>query len=256
MNDDSSVLAWMLLDSRVPQLSEVVEFAPSDAIYRAGAAGMSCWSRNHHGVVQELPMSRWLGSPNVEAHDRVADELVMTRCSGGTVIDLGCGPGRFTVGLRHRGSAALGVDSSALAVAMTRQRGGTAMRRDLFGWLPAQGCWDRVLLADGNIGIGGDPIRTLLRAAELLAPGGQVVIEIDSSDAVLVSHDVVRWETLHAVGPWFRWARLGPGALSAAARTAGLDVSEVFEVGPYVIAVLERDIGRRHARRPLNPLRP
>lgn len=239
----------------VPPMSDLMKLAPSDAIYRAGAAGMSCWSRNHRGLVQELPMSRWLGSPNVAAHDGVADELVMSRCSGGTVVDLGCGPGRLTIGLQHRGSSALGVDSSAVAVAMTRQRGGTAMQRDLFGWLPAQGCWDRVLLADGNIGIGGDPNRTLRRAAELLAPGGQVVIEIDSSDAELVSHDVVRWETLHTVGPWFRWARLGPGALSAAARAAGLDVREVFEVGPYVIAVLERDTERCLARRSLTPAR-
>lgn len=162
----------------------------------------------------------------------------MTECSAGTVIDLGCGPGRFTVGLQHRGSAALGVDASAAAVALTRQRGGTAMRRGLFGWLPAQGCWDRVLLADGNIGIGGDPVRTLRRAAELLAPGGQVVVEIDGSDSGLLSHEVVRWETLHAVGPWFRWARLGAGALSAAARAAGLEVYKVLEVEPYVIAVL------------------
>jgi SAM-dependent methyltransferase len=221
-------------------LTDTVEPTPVDAIYRAGAAGMSCWSRNRRGLVRELPMSRWFGTADVAAHDRLADELVMNKCSGGTTLDLGCGPGRFTATLQHRGLAALGVDASAVAVALTRQRGGTAMRRDLFGSLPAQGCWDRVLLTDGNIGISGDPVRTLRRAAELLAPGGQVIVEIDHSggDAVSVSHEWVRWETHHATGPWFRWARLGAVALSAVATAAGLEIHKIVNVGPHVIAVL------------------
>lgn len=187
-------------------------------------------------------MSRWLGAPDVAAHDRLADELVMNECSGATTLDLGCGPGRFTAALQHRGSSALGVDASAVAVALTRQRGGTAMRRDLFGSLPAQGFWDRVLLADGNIGIGGDPVRTLRRAAELLAPGGRVIVEIDHLDtgAESVSHEFVRWESHHAEGPWFRWARLGAVALSAVATAAGLEVHKVVNVPPHVIAVLQR----------------
>lgn len=217
-----------------------MEPTPVDAIYRAGAAGVSCWSRNHHGLVRELPMSRWLAAPDVAAHDRLADELLMNECSHGTILDLGCGPGRFTAALQDRGSSALGVDASAVAVALTRQRGGTAMRRDLFGSLPAEGCWDRVLLADGNIGIGGDPVRTLRRAAELLAPGGRVIVEIDhvSTGAVSVSRELVRWETHHAMGPWFRWARLGTVALSAVATAAGLEVHKVLNVPPHVIAVL------------------
>lgn len=185
-------------------------------------------------------MSRWLAAPDVAAHDRLADELLMNECSHGTILDLGCGPGRFTAALQDRGSSALGVDASAVAVALTRQRGGTAMRRDLFGSLPAEGCWDRVLLADGNIGIGGDPVRTLRRAAELLAPGGRVIVEIDhvSTGAVSVSRELVRWETHHAMGPWFRWARLGSAALSAVATAAGLEVHKVLNVPPHVIAVL------------------
>ena len=76
--------------------------------------------------------------------------------------------------------ARAGVDSSATAVEMTRQRGGTAIHRDVFAPLPAEGSWAQVLLTDGNIGIGGDPVQTLRRAAALLAHGGIVVVEIDS----------------------------------------------------------------------------
>ena len=35
------------------------------------------------------------------------------------------------------------------------------VRRDLFGALPGEGTWSHVLLADGNIGIGGDPVTLL-----------------------------------------------------------------------------------------------
>ena len=91
----------------------------------------------------------------------------------------GAVPGDSLLPLRQRGIPALGVDSSAAAVEMTRRRGGTAIRRDLFAPLPAEGSWEQILLTDGNIGIGGNPVRILRRAADLLAHGGIVVVEID-----------------------------------------------------------------------------
>jgi SAM-dependent methyltransferase len=208
-----------------------------DVIYCAGAAGMACWARNHLGCVRELPMTRWFGASGAGVSDRLADDVMFTECSGRPTLDLGCGPGRFTARLQRSGSAALGVDASAVAVGLTRQRGGTAMCRDLFGPLPAEGCWDHVLLADGNVGIGGDPVRTLIRAAELLAPGGAIIVEIDHP-TVDVSHEMLRWETEHAVGQWFPWARVGAPALAELASAAGLRVTKVIDIDPQVIVVL------------------
>jgi len=111
------------------------------------------------------------------------------------------------------------------------------MRRDLFGPLPAEGCWDHVLLADGNVGIGGDPVRTLNRAAELLAPGGAIIVELDYP-TVAVSHEMLRWETEHAVGQWFPWARVGAPALGALANAAGLRVTKIIDMDARVIVVL------------------
>ena len=50
--------------------------------------------------------------------------------------------------------------------------------RDVFGPLPGEGRWDTALLADGNIGIGGDPVALLARVRELLAPEGRVVVDL------------------------------------------------------------------------------
>jgi hypothetical protein len=47
----------------------------------------------------------------------------------------------------------------------------------VFGPLPGTGRWRHILLADGNIGIGGDPARLLRRCRHLLAPDGRVHIE-------------------------------------------------------------------------------
>ena len=94
-------------------------------------------------------------------------------CEGPT-IDLGCGPGRLVAELIRRGVPALGVDQSATAVGLARRSGAPALRRDVFGPLPGAGRWQTVLLADGNVGLGGDPLRVLRRAAELLGRGGRV----------------------------------------------------------------------------------
>lgn len=209
----------------------------ADLIYRSAAAGGSCWARNHHGHRRELPMARWMGGPETTPQDRVADEHVLGHCSSRPTLDVGCGPGRFIASLQQRGLPALGVDSSAAAVEMTRGRGGTAIRRDLFAPLPAEGSWEQILLTDGNIGIGGNPVRTLRRAADLLANGGIVIVEIDSP-ATVVCYEMLRWETEQHLGHWFPWSRVGAGALADIALTAGFLVTQVVDIHDRVIAVL------------------
>jgi SAM-dependent methyltransferase len=208
-----------------------------DLIYRSAAAGSSCWARNHHGHCRELPMARWMGGPETTPQDRLADEHVLGHCTSRPTLDLGCGPGRFTASLRQRGFPALGVDCSTAAVELTRGRGGTAIRRDLFAALPAEGSWEQILLTDGNIGIGGNPVRTLKRAAELLAHGGIVIVEIESA-ATALYHELLRWETEQYLGHWFPWSRVGAGSLGDIARASGFLVTHVVDIHARVIAVL------------------
>ncbi|BDX32791.1 methyltransferase type 12 [Mycobacterium antarcticum] len=224
--------------SSVVATAEGTASAPTvDLIYRAAARGADCWARNHHGQVRDLPMTRWFAGPNTTTADQVADDHILAHCSERPTLDVGCGPGRFTAALQRRGHAALGVDTSQAAVDLTRARGGTALRADVFGPLPAEGCWDHILLADGNIGIGGDPVKILRRVADLLAPGGSVIAEIDSRSP-LPGREMLRWETEHQVGHWFPWSRVGPGELRVIANTAGLNVAEIVDIHSRIIAVL------------------
>src|ERR1700760_2560565 len=173
--------------------------------------------RTADGRALPLHVSRWCGRPDA------ADEELLRLCRG-PVLDVGCGPGRLTAALTERGIPALGVDISRAAVTRTRRAGAHALRRSVFDPLPGEARWATVLLADGNIGIGGLPARLLFRCAELLAPSGQILIETEPGD--VDERLTARLE--HAdgrLGPEFPWARLGPVALRQAAADAGLHVT-------------------------------
>ncbi|HEY1823596.1 MAG TPA: class I SAM-dependent methyltransferase, partial [Trebonia sp.] len=115
--------------------------------------------RTADGRALPLQVSRWCAPPDA------ADEELLRHCRG-PVLDVGCGPGRLTIALTERGIPALGVDISQAAVARTRQAGAPALHRSVFDPLPGQGRWATVLLADGNIGIGGMPASLLHRCAQ------------------------------------------------------------------------------------------
>lgn len=202
-------------------------------LYDRALSGERCWIRRDDGSVSGLPVHSWLGDL---AEDAGFDRAMVSLCEGPT-IDLGCGPGRLVGGLVQKGVPALGVDQSATAVEMTRRRGAPALRRDLFGPLPGTGRWSTVLLADGNVGIGGDPLRVLRRAAALLQSKGQCVIEVDA-----LTRDVqsqwVRLESASAIGPWFRWATVGADGLRGLAEAVGLAVTAIESMENRVLATL------------------
>ena len=202
-------------------------------LYDRALAGERCWIRHDDGSTHRLPVGAWLGGRRA---DKDFDRAVLDLCSGPT-IDLGCGPGRFVAHLIRQGIPALGVDQSAIAVELARRSGAPALRRDVFGHLPGIGRWETVLLADGNVGLGGDPRRMLERAAELLHSGGRCVVEFDGASSGVQSR-WVRLESAKTVGAWFRWASVGFDCAKKLAEDVGLAVTSVTPVGPRVLTSL------------------
>jgi SAM-dependent methyltransferase len=185
--------------------------------FDVGLGGAECRLELAGGDQLPLPVERW--------HEDAdgADHVLLDACHGPTV-DLGCGPGRLVAALVRRGVVALGVDHSPLAVALTRARGGPALRRDVLGRLPGAGRWAHVLLADGNIGIGGDPVVLLRRARALLNRHGSVLVEVEAPGCGLR-----RERARVAGGDWFDWARVDARAVVPTAARAGLRPRWVVE---------------------------
>ena len=171
------------------------------------------------GHLVPLDVARWSGPVDE------ADETLLARATG-SVLDVGCGPGRLTVALHRRGVDVLGLELADELPALARAAGAPVLLGDVFDPVPRTGQWDSVLLADGNVGIGGDAAALLRRTAELIAPTGRIVVELS-----LVAEPPpgpVRLEGLGATSRWFRWALLGRSTLPAAATAAGLDVRETW----------------------------
>jgi SAM-dependent methyltransferase len=172
------------------------------------------------GGVAPLDVARWRGAAAGE------DRWLLGRCRGAT-IDLGCGPGRLLEALAARGVRALGVDLAPEAIAQCRTRGVPALRADVFAPLPDEGTWSHALLADGNLGIGGDPVALLRRAASLICRTGSVIVELDASQPGLwCGHARVR--SREAIGRPFPWATAGIEALPRLAGPAGLRPTVVY----------------------------
>ena len=170
-----------------------------------------------------LPLHSWSGGLIG------GDESLLRRCSG-TTLDVGCGPGRLAAAAAARGLPALGIDVTPAAVRRAHERGALALVRDVFDALPGQGRWHTVLLADGNIGIGGDPARLLHRVRELLAGSGKALVELSPTRhgrgpcaARLHSHG--------RSGTWFRWAELGVDDVAGPAALSGLVVADRWTAG-------------------------
>jgi len=172
----------------------------------------------------DLDVDRWRSEPDE------ADLSLLSRCSGAT-LDVGCGPGRFTIALARRGEPSLGVDVTEAAVNLTRQGGASALCRSIFDPLPGEGRWDTVLLADGNLGIAGDPHRLLRRIRELLRPGGTLLVEPAAAEVNEILPMRLGTAGLGAPGPEFAWAHLGPTAATEVATLVGFSHAESWSVG-------------------------
>jgi SAM-dependent methyltransferase len=161
---------------------------------------------------------------------------MLTR-SHGPVLDVGCGPGRLTAALHRRGVHVLGLDVLDPVPVLARRAGAPVHLASVFDSLPGEGSWQSVLLADGNVGIGGDCVALLKRVGALLAPDGTVLCELDPG-APSRPAQRVRLEGLGCVSEWFSWAMLSPLALPDVAADAGLVVREVWQSGGRAFAAL------------------
>ncbi|GAB3784128.1 class I SAM-dependent methyltransferase [Nocardioides ungokensis] len=203
------------------------------AVFSRALRGRPCTVVGVGTGPEPLPVASWVRT----ADD--TDTAMLAHCVGPT-LDIGCGPGRLTARLAELGHVVLGIDVVHEAVRQTRQRGVSAIVRDVFEMLPGEGRWHTALLADGNVGIGGDPVALLARVRQLLDPRGRVVVELSPPGVGLCT----MWAELHCDGlrsrP-FRWSLLGVDGVAEVAAAAGLAVLGTHCCADRWFAVLEGD---------------
>ncbi|GGK75056.1 methyltransferase type 12 [Sphaerisporangium melleum] len=182
------------------------------AFYEDALQGRDVDVEYSDGTVRPLGAERWL-------RPIAGDQRLLARCDGPT-LDVGSGPGRLTAALAGMGVPVLGIDVTPLAVALTRRAGAPALCRNVFEPLPGTGRWAVALLADGNIGIGGNPEALLRRLRELVRPGGAVITELappGSPSGV----DRVRLRRGGRAADWFTWATVSADDIGPLARRCG-----------------------------------
>ena len=177
-----------------------------------------------------LPVSRWAGPATA------CDETLLSRVQG-PVLDVGCGPGRLTAALHRRGVDVLGLEVLPEVPVLVRGAGAPLHVGDVFAPVPRTGEWRTVLLADGNVGIGGDPAALLRRVRTLLPPAGTVLLELHpAAEAPLRGR--VRLEGLGHRSAWFGWGLVGTAALPAVAASGGFTVTERWSAAGREFAAL------------------
>jgi glycosyltransferase A (GT-A) superfamily protein (DUF2064 family)/SAM-dependent methyltransferase len=201
-----------------------------DDLYAGADVAVHRVSGSGGGALLEIDLERWS-----RPADHV-DQMVVARCEA-PVLDVGCGPGRMVAALQRSGRAVLGIDISAVAVAVGRRAGGQVLQRDLALPLAGEGRWGTALLLDGNIGIGGDVAGLLQRCATLVGAGGLIICELDPDPdrddtcAVVLSHRQGRSDPVP-------WAAIGVRPLLRLAASLDLIVTEVWEAGHRAFATL------------------
>jgi SAM-dependent methyltransferase len=205
---------------------------PLADVFSAALRGERCHVVGAGGAVP-LPVSTWVRSAD---H---ADRAVLAQCVGPT-LDVGCGPGRMTEHLTRGGHAALGIDVVPEAVRQARARGVAALLRNVYDDVPGEGRWATVLLADGNVGIGGDPRRLLARSAALLEPGGRVVVDLAPPGSGVRTLRL-RLRVAAAQSAPFAWSTVAADRVGVVCAGLGLAVLRVEQHDGRWFAVLAKD---------------
>lgn len=183
-----------------------------------GSALPAAVLRTEEGIELDTPADRWF---------RDAEPAELRALSGvvGPALDIGCGPGRHLLALAERGIPALGIDITTSALHHARARNVAVLQRCVFDPVPGSGRWTSALLLDGNLGIGGDPVRLLNRVGEIVSSQGRALVEVEAPGDAFERRRV-HFEIGGIPGPTFLWTRVDTEGLSKVARAANLRVAD------------------------------
>jgi SAM-dependent methyltransferase len=177
------------------------------------------------------------------AYDRLAWELIVPQLppAGSTIVDVGCGAGRWSQRLAAMGYRVIGIEPAPRMAAAARRRVGsdvTIIEQPMETVELAAGSVDAVL-AMGSLQYSADVTHTLARLAGWVRPGGCIAVLVDSLVALVAElsarsdQEQARERLRTRRGTWTQHGRsaylhlLDAGSLRAAYAAAGIDQVDV-----------------------------
>jgi len=195
------------------------------------------WVHNSYDEPEEMPVDIYFR----EESEMPDLELKALQLCKGKVLDVGAGVGSHALILQKRGFDVTGMDISAPAVAIMKQRGlQKAIEENILHY--KGDTYDTLLFMMNGIGLTGTiaGLTSFLKQVKsLLNPGGQLLF--DSSDLSYLYQEVAfpasgyygevsfRYEYKGLKGGWFKWIYVDQQTLKSLAKKQGWIVEIVFE---------------------------
>ena len=195
------------------------------------------WVHNSYDEPEEMPVDIYFR----EESEMPDLELKALELCKGKVLDVGAGVGSHALILQRRGFDVTGMDISASAVQIMKQRGlKKAFEGNILKYKDEQ--FDTLLFMMNGIGLTGTlgGLTSFLKDVKsLLNPGGQLIF--DSSDLAYLYHEIAfpiqgyygevsfRYEYKSVKGSWFKWIYVDQKTLKSLAEKQGWIVEIVFE---------------------------
>ena len=195
------------------------------------------WVHNSYDEPEEMPVDIYFR----EESEMPDLELKALQLCKGKVLDVGAGVGSHALILQKRGFDVTGMDISAPAVAIMKQRGlQKAIEENILQY--KGDTYDTLLFMMNGIGLTGTiaGLTSFLKEVKsLLNPDGQLLF--DSSDLSYLYQEVAfpssgyygevsfRYEYKGLKGSWFKWIYVDQQTLKSLAKKQGWIVEIVFE---------------------------
>ncbi|RZM27938.1 MAG: class I SAM-dependent methyltransferase [Pedobacter sp.] len=195
------------------------------------------WVHNSYDEPEEMPVDIYFR----DEKEMPELELKALQLCKGKVLDVGAGVGSHALILQRNGFDVTGMDISAAAVSIMKQRGlKNVIEGNILTYTSAK--YDTLLFMMNGIGLTGSipGLKAFLKQVKhLLNPGGQLVF--DSSDLSYLYQEVAfplngyygevsfRYEYKSIKGNWFKWIYVDQQTLKTIATAQGWEVTIVFE---------------------------
>jgi SAM-dependent methyltransferase len=153
---------------------------------------------------------------------------VRMKPKGGSVLEVGCGPGLMLAAFKRRGWTVLGIERNEAAAEIGRSKFGVDIVSTPIEYLPSEARFDLIIMFQVLEHIG-DPVELLRECSKRLAPNGKLIVNVPNFSSWQARFTGSKW--LHLDVPR-HLLHYNPQTLATTLDRAGLNLSRVSFASP------------------------